>query len=296
VKMLERYLRIMEHASLMNQQNQAYLVVFESSSLVITCAKLFKYFKALLDQTTDVNESETAQGNVSNLPFKSVVTVLTAALKTLLNLSHSNVLCCGKLGDYDRFIADCVDFVTSTIPGHVQPNGRFDLLVLSIGLLINLVEPCNANRRLAIAYVTPSGERTLTAFTKVFLFHEAAAQATDDEVERVIENSQDMNERNGTGEPTTADVQETFSAALKKASKHMEESIVASHIALFLGLVLQQNEGEMDEIVSAMPDGKVTPFIAMLQKFLDFMRLTNAVGRTGEKTIGKAIEAFEHLS
>lgn len=80
------------------------------------------------------------------------------------------MLCCGKLGDYDRFIGDCVDFVTSTIPGHVQPNGRFDFLVLSIGLLINLVEPCNANRRLAIAYVTPNGERTLTAFTKVSSF------------------------------------------------------------------------------------------------------------------------------
>lgn len=39
VKMLERYLRILEHCTFMNTQNQISLVGWESSSLVFMCAK-----------------------------------------------------------------------------------------------------------------------------------------------------------------------------------------------------------------------------------------------------------------
>lgn len=49
-------------------------------------SRLFKYFKALLDKVNIEDPSDT----IMRLPIKSVITVITAVLKMLVNLSHSN--------------------------------------------------------------------------------------------------------------------------------------------------------------------------------------------------------------
>lgn len=116
------------------------------------------------------SSSPTKTGSTS-LPSKVLLDTLSSNLKVLCNLSHlngtlffftfcssyghnffilSSELCCMKLSKINGFMENCMEFVISTIPCCLHTDDRFDLTTLCLGLLVNLVEPCNLNRRAAI--------------------------------------------------------------------------------------------------------------------------------------------------
>ncbi|XP_033730654.1 wings apart-like protein homolog [Pecten maximus] len=73
----------------------------------------------------------------------------------------------------------------------------------------------------------------------------------------------------------------------------MENSIVASYVALLLGCVIQDNTMFVDNIKQYLPKGNFDDMITILKKFLGFMNLTTAIGSTGGKSIAHVIEVLE---
>lgn len=83
-----------------------------------------------------------------------------------------------------------------------------------------------------------------------------------------------------------------------KASSHMEDSMIASHLALLIGCVLQQNEvflpllsslsivssSSQDHVRlvrSLLPDDNLALMVEQLQRYLEFLRLAVSSSKGG---------------
>ena len=66
--------------------------------------------------------------------------------------------------------------------------------------------------------------------------------------------------------------------------------LVASYIALLIGVIVQHNPDYIDTIKRLLKDNSFDEIISVLQKFLSFMKMADAAsGNTGSKSIGTVI-------
>ncbi|KHN88975.1 Wings apart-like -like protein [Toxocara canis] len=250
---------------------------------------------------------------------KANITCLCRISGILTNLSHENELCSTKLGQMNSFLPLCMSTFTYLAPRFAPDNKRFDLAVLMSSLLVNLVERCNSNRRKVIELVVPvynietntiSEQPCLNALTQIFLMHESAARTVDEELDRdlILEdapNESDNEEDNSEdddgrlhrlpAELTEDEMIATVQRAMNKASAHMEDSVVASYTALLVGCLMQQNEESVAEVKAQMPNGKLTPMVEQLQRFLDFMKISN-IRSSGNRSVERIIDLLDHLN
>ena len=66
--------------------------------------------------------------------------------------------------------------------------------------------------------------------------------------------------------------------------------VVASYIALLIGVIVQHSPDYIDQIKIYLTDHSFAEIIAVLQQFLDFMKMADAAsGNTGSKSIATVI-------
>ncbi|XP_074649242.1 uncharacterized protein LOC141904544 [Tubulanus polymorphus] len=146
LKKIERCLRVLEHVTYLNSDNQMFLISYNTSVLVNCLCMLLKLCIRLLafnSINTDLESSNKPS------PVRTVLDCLMAVLKVLLNITHDNEWGSAKVGSLDGILAivlRCTQTVSESLPHDEQ----FDLLVLSLGLLINLTEHNEANRRMLV--------------------------------------------------------------------------------------------------------------------------------------------------
>ncbi|PIO68752.1 wings apart-like protein [Teladorsagia circumcincta] len=218
----------------------------------------------------------------SSLVLEALVFVLARCtdenLKTeLLNLGIlqwivGKELCCTKLGQVPGFLPLCLSSYTFLAPKFAPEDKKFDLYVMMTSLCVNLVERCNSNRRKLIETTVKvhaeNGEDTehkaLDALAILFTVHEAKARIIDEDLDKdlafeepVDEETNDTDEesrddgrldRGKLNEMNESEMLQAVQDAMSKASAHMEDSVVASYVALLIGCLLQQNEGNSKSI------------------------------------------------
>ncbi|KAL5018598.1 hypothetical protein ScPMuIL_004320 [Solemya velum] len=336
LKKVDRCLRVLENVSYTNEDNQSYLISYKSGTLIValtralrTCEDCLSVYP--LDKFSDMGKvDKESTGWV-------LYSCILAVLRVLLNLTHENAFGSTRCGQQDDLIQLILISILHT-PQFISLDHRFDMLVLGLGLLINMVEHCEVNRRRLIETNTSASYesllygqemKALQALVEVFYHRiEAAARLeeqdlgsastpdnsfnksgewkeSDSGMEWVInsavkqkpttekEEKPGPSVRESTPENGELQDEETFTKALHRAGKHMENSIVAAYLALLLGCVIQDNRDFTEEVQQYLHEKSFGEMIRILKKFLGFMNLTTGVGSSGGKSIAHVIEVLE---
>ncbi|XP_033732446.1 wings apart-like protein homolog isoform X2 [Pecten maximus] len=345
LKKIDRCLRVLENVTFVNTENQTYLISYKQGVLVRSICRALYTCEQCLPVYPLVESEKIEKDSTGYVVYSCVL----AILRVLLNLTHDNEFGSTKTGEQADFINVVLACILQT-PQHVPVDMRFDILVLSLGLMINLVEHCEVNRRRLIdtkidsPYEFEKRQKDIIpapkALVQVFCHRyeiakkmeeqdfgepttpqaspnksgewkesdsgiewvinsaKKAKEAEQAEREQRTENEdtplkEKLKQNEEDGRNANIDDEDTFTKALHRAGKHMENSIVASYVALLLGCVIQDNTMFVDNIKQYLPKGNFDDMITILKKFLGFMNLTTAIGSTGGKSIAHVIEVLE---
>uniref|UniRef100_A0A673LQV1 Wings apart-like protein homolog n=1 Tax=Sinocyclocheilus rhinocerous TaxID=307959 RepID=A0A673LQV1_9TELE len=318
----ERCLRVLESVSVHNPENQAYLIAYKESQLIVSSARALQHCEQMIQRySREVSSSSSAlpQSSHSNVG-KAVEDCMRAVIGVLLNLTHDNEWGSTKTGEQDGFIQTALDCVLK-VPRYLPQEQRFDIRVLGLGLLINLAEYSARNRHCLVememdfSYLMETESSTsLAALVQLFLEREQAAVLAEAQTDDLIsEAPKSQADQSGEWKETSGEIQwvasetnETndkkeeeeeeldLNKALQHAGKHMEDSIVASYSALLLGCLCQESPMNVKTVRENLPKGDFSIMTEMLKKFLNFMNLTCSVGTTGQKSISRVIDYLEH--
>ncbi|XP_051778802.1 wings apart-like protein homolog [Erpetoichthys calabaricus] len=332
----ERCLRVLESVTVHNPENQSYLIAYKDSQLIISSARGLWHCEEMIRRYNCAVSSFCSEDGIS-LPHcstscnvgKAVEDCMRAIIGVLLNLTHDNEWGSTKTGEQDSLIVTALNCVLR-VPQYLPQEQRFDIRVLGLGLLINLVEYSARNRHCLMEMETDSipcaGEddpkpegpvSAVTALVQLFLQRERAAVLAETETDDFIKDAPTAQlDQSGEWQETSGEIQWVASEknrntndkdkkeeeeeeldlnkALQHAGKHMEDSIVASYTALLLGCLCQGSPINVTTVRESLPNGDFSIMTEMLKKFLNFMYLTCAVGTTGQKSISRVIDYLEH--
>uniref|UniRef100_A0AAY4DNG5 Wings apart-like protein homolog n=1 Tax=Denticeps clupeoides TaxID=299321 RepID=A0AAY4DNG5_9TELE len=322
----ERCLRVLESVTVQNPENQAYLIAYKDSELIVSSAKALRHCEDMIQRySRELNVSP--GGNVS--VAKAVEDCMRAIIGLLLNLTHDNEWGSTKAGEQDELIVTALNCVLR-VPQYIPQEQRFDIRVLGLGLLINLVEYSARNRHCLVEmemdFSLCLGEKTeiksegplsaIAVLVQLFLQREHAAMLAEAETDGLISDApKGQLDQSGEWQETGGEIQWVASEnhtedkenkkeeeeeeldlnkALQHAGKHMEDSIVASYTALLLGCLCQGSPANVTTVRENLPKGDFSIMTEMLKKFLNFMNLTYDLGTTGQKPISRVIDYLEH--
>uniref|UniRef100_A0A8C5FX94 WAPL cohesin release factor a n=1 Tax=Gadus morhua TaxID=8049 RepID=A0A8C5FX94_GADMO len=334
----ERCLRVLESVTVQNPENQGYLIAYKDSQLIVSaarglrcCEDMIQRYSRALNNSSLCPGSELPHCSFSNVG-KAVEDCMRAVIGVLLNLTHDNEWGSTKTGEQDELIVTALNCVLRA-PRYIPQEQRFDVRVLGLGLLINLVEYSSRNRHILVemdyalsmvsAYICCGPGLLRNSISaqgnNLFLERERAAilaeAKTDDLISEApkpaLDQSGEWKETSGeiqwvaaetkegaeTQEPEKKKEEEEeeldLNKALQHAGKHMEDSIAASYTALLLGCLCQGSQTNATTVREHLPKGDFSIMTEMLKKFLNFMNLTCSVGTTGQKSITRVIEYLE---
>ncbi|KAH7725560.1 Protein WAPL-1 a [Aphelenchoides avenae] len=288
LKEVERCFRIFEAVVVFNKKNQAFLMAHRNGLLLHSCAKFMEYFHTAISKCTKASDIS-----------KQLLDCVCLLSRVLMNLSHENDACSTKLGQINGFFRNCVCLCTDTAQQYTDKENHFDITVAMCGLLVNLAERSSSNRAKIVSLKVPLFEpdtadrqecSALEALTKLFLRHEANARSIDEDLDNdLMLEEPDGDEDDAAAEPSADDngrlrrpveltedeIVNAVQGAMNKASAHMEDSMIASYLSLFIGCLVQTEEKYASEVKAVMPDGRMTSILEQLQRFLEFMKITN---------------------
>ncbi|XP_043110261.1 wings apart-like protein homolog [Puntigrus tetrazona] len=129
----ERCLRSLESVTVHNPENQAYLIAYKDSQLIVSSAKALRHCEEMIQRySREVNRGLCSSG--TPLPYCSNSNVEWGSTKT---------------GEQEDLISTALHCVLR-VPQYLPQERRFDIRVLGLGLLINLVEYSARNRHCLI--------------------------------------------------------------------------------------------------------------------------------------------------
>uniref|UniRef100_A0A4W6ESZ7 Wings apart-like protein homolog n=1 Tax=Lates calcarifer TaxID=8187 RepID=A0A4W6ESZ7_LATCA len=331
----ERCLRVLESVTVQNPENQGYLIAYKDSQLIVSSARALRCCEDMIQRYSRALNNSSLSSSGATLPHcsfsnvgKAVEDCMRAVIGVLLNLTHDNEWGSTKTGEQEQLIVTALNCVLR-VPRYIPQEQRFDVRVLGLGLLINLVEYSSRNRHCLVDMEynvddtcledneadKPKPCGALAALVKLFLERERAAilaeAKTDDLISEApkpaLDQSGEWQETSGeiqwvaaetndnqTDKKEEEDEELDLNKALQHAGKHMEDSIVASYTALLLGCLCQGSQINVTTVRKNLPKGDFSIMTEMLKKFLSFMNLTCAMGSTGQKSISRVIDYLEH--
>uniref|UniRef100_A0A3P9NX02 Wings apart-like protein homolog n=1 Tax=Poecilia reticulata TaxID=8081 RepID=A0A3P9NX02_POERE len=325
----ERCLRVLESVTVQNPENQGYLIAYKDSQLIVSSARALRYCEDMIQRySRALNNSSLSSSSGVTLPHcsfsnvgKAVEDCMRAVIGVLLNLTHDNEWGSTKTGEQEQLIVTALNCVLR-VPRYIPQEQRFDVRVLGLGLLINLVEYSSRNRHCLVDMEYTVDDTCLEDSlmqpadpTQLFLERERAAILAEAKTDDLIsEAPKPALDQSGEWQETSGEIQwvasETndsqpekkeeedeeldLNKALQHAGKHMEDSIVASYTALLLGCLCQGSQINVTTVRQHLPKGDFSIMTEMLKKFLSFMNLTCAMGTTGQKSISRVIDYLEH--
>ncbi|XP_061693226.1 wings apart-like protein homolog [Syngnathoides biaculeatus] len=149
----ERCLRVLESVTVQNPENQGYLIAYKDSELIVSSARALCYCEDMIQRySRALNNSSLSGESDAMLPHcsfsnvgKAVEDCMRAVIGVLLNLTHDNEWGSTKTGEQKELIVTALNCVLR-VPRFIPQEQRFDVRVLGLGLLINLVEYSSRNR------------------------------------------------------------------------------------------------------------------------------------------------------
>ncbi|XP_061601283.1 wings apart-like protein homolog [Cololabis saira] len=142
----ERCLRVLESVTVQNPENQGYLIAYKDSQLIVSSARALRYCEDMIQRYSRALNNSSLSSTDGALPHcsfsnvgKAVEDCMRAVIGVLLNLTHDNEWGSTKTGEQDQLMLTALNSVLR-VPRYIPQEQRFDVRVLGLGLLINLVE------------------------------------------------------------------------------------------------------------------------------------------------------------
>nr|XP_056705415.1 wings apart-like protein homolog [Euleptes europaea] len=228
----ERCLRVLESVTVNNPENQSYLIAYKDSQLIVSSAKALQHCEELIQRYNRAEDSiclpdskPLPHQNVTNHVGKAVEDCMRAIIGVLLNLTNDNEWGSTKTGEQDDLISTALNCVLQ-VPKFLPQEQRFDIRVLGLGLLINLVEYSARNRHCLVNMDTSCsfdsfslGEANdsldtsrqmaaVQALVQLFLEREQAAQLAESKTDELIKEAPTaQHDKSGEWQETSGEIQ-----------------------------------------------------------------------------------------
>ncbi|NWZ31621.1 WAPL protein, partial [Asarcornis scutulata] len=228
----ERCLRVLESVTVHNPENQSYLIAYKDSQLIVSSAKALQHCEELIQRYNRAEDSiclpdnkPLPHQNVTNHVGKAVEDCMRAIIGVLLNLTNDNEWGSTKTGEQDGLIGTAMNCVLQ-VPKFLPQEQRFDIRVLGLGLLINLVEYSARNRHCLVNMETScsfdsfcAGEEddslkitgqidAVQALVQLFLERERAAQLAESQTDELIKEAPTaQHDKSGEWQETSGEIQ-----------------------------------------------------------------------------------------
>lgn len=271
----ERCLRVLESVTVHNPENQSYLIAYKDSQLIISSAKALQHCEDLIQQYNRAENSiciadskPLPYQNVTNHVGKAVEDCMRAIIGVLLNLTNDNEWGSTKTGEQEGLIGTAMNCVLQ-VPKYLPQEQRFDIRVLGLGLLINLVEYSARNRHCLVnmetscsfdsSFCSGEGDHSLglagqvhavQALVQLFLERERAAQLAESKTDELIKDAPTtQHDKSGEWQETSGEIQwvstEKTDGAEEKQKKEEEDE------ELDLNKALQHAGKHMEDCIVA---------------------------------------------
>ncbi|XP_072760557.1 uncharacterized protein Wapl isoform X2 [Anoplolepis gracilipes] len=299
LRKVDRCLRVLENVTHMNEENQVYLLKYEEGVLVSTLASLYHLCgqEIPIYPTTDPSDKSSIGAVVRECLF--------AIIKVLINLTHRFNR--GSFGSKSVGaqvgVLDCSLFLLLRVPESLPEEKRFDMMMLALILLINLVEQCDDNKQLLIESKAPpssenifdSEESGVGSLIDLFYKQEELARAEEQKTDAILDGKKDSEQTETVSTTTKSQeefIEETVSKLLQKAGQHMEHTLIGAYVVLLLGYLIMDNKEYESLVRSRLPDKNFGTMVSVLQKFFNFMNITvsNEVSSCGIAATEKVIK------
>ncbi|XP_025060025.1 wings apart-like protein homolog [Alligator sinensis] len=245
----ERCLRVLESVTVHNPENQSYLIAYKDSQLIVSSAKALQHCEELIQRYNRAEDSICLPDNkplphlnVTNHVGKAVEDCMRAIIGVLLNLTNDNEWGSTKTGEQDGLIGTAMNCVLQ-VPKFLPQEQRFDIRVLGLGLLINLVEYSARNRHCLVNMETSCsfdsfclGEGdddslkitrqidAVQALVQLFLERERAAQLAESQTDELIKEAPAaQHDKSGEWQETSGEIQWVSTEKADNEEKNKKE-------------------------------------------------------------------------
>ncbi|XP_053164729.1 wings apart-like protein homolog isoform X2 [Hemicordylus capensis] len=228
----ERCLRVLESVTVHNPENQSYLIAYKDSQLIVSSAKALQHCEELIQRYNRAEDTiclpdskPLPHQNVTNHVGKAVEDCMRAIIGVLLNLTNDNEWGSTKTGEQDGLISTALNCVLQ-VPKFLPQEQRFDIRVLGLGLLINLVEYSARNRHCLVnmetscsfdsfclgeaddSFNTSGQMAAVQALVQLFLERERAAQLAESQTDELIKEAPTaQHDKSGEWQETSGEIQ-----------------------------------------------------------------------------------------
>jgi len=281
-----RVLKVLESITTENEENCQYLLKYQNGTFLDLIHKLFKFLdeEVPLNPNRDVNDKD----SVSYTLRESLFGVMRVYINIVHDYNETSIgsQMSGAKDDTFDLVLHCL-FV---MPSYLPIEKRFDVLVLTLTLLINLVEHCEQNRTILLKTLvpqtneelfSPSSERRTAAegLVQMFLEKEENAKREESKTDAILDEAPKQLKK-GEGDQKKDQkteqeaIDETVAKLLQKAGRHMEDTLIASYVTLIIGYLIKDNSDHESHIRALLPGNDFSIMTAVLKKFYNFMNLT----------------------
>ncbi|CAG2057719.1 unnamed protein product [Timema podura] len=287
LRKVDRCLKVLENVTHQNEENQVYLLSYGNGVLLDTLVRLYCQCDSEISlyPCTNPTDKESVGAVIRE--------VLLSTLKVLINLTHdfnNHSYGSALAGERTGLVDACLHLLLQ-VPNYVPEDKKFDLLVLALILLINLVESCQANRKLLFEAKAPADpeiifhqdtKTAVEALIALFYHQEDLARAEEMKTDAILDGKKEGGDSETNNAPPKSQeefIEETIAKLLQKAGRNMEHTLIGAYISLLLGYLIMDSKDYELYVRQCLPEGNFEVMGSVLQKVLNFMTLTaSAVG------------------
>uniref|UniRef100_A0AAR5Q3I4 WAPL domain-containing protein n=1 Tax=Dendroctonus ponderosae TaxID=77166 RepID=A0AAR5Q3I4_DENPD len=282
LKKVDRCLRVLENVTQNNEENQTYILKYNDGMMIDTLVNLYKLcdVEIPLYPVTDIAD-KSSKGTI-------IREALLVTLKVLINLTHhyrQQSIGSQLIGSRPGIIETSLHLLLQ-VPNYIPEQKKFELGVLVLMLLINLIQDQEANKKLLIDAKAPSKlesiysreESAVEALIVQFYEWEGCAKIAENKTNAILDGEKDEQDPGTEAQPQNKSneefIEETVAKLLQKAGTHMEYTFLASYIVMLVGFLIMENEVYQDNIRQFLRENNFTDMVELLKKFYNFMNLT----------------------
>ncbi|CAB4058217.1 unnamed protein product [Lepeophtheirus salmonis] len=294
----DRVLKVLENITSENEENCLYLLMYEEGKCFNLVHSLLKLLSTALPSYPDKNGTD--KESIGYI----LCEVLLDVIRVYVNLVHDyHTTSIGSKKGGQSDVIDIVFHCIFILPNYVPIVKSFDLSVLCLTLLINLVENCENNRKLMLLTKIPSDTPEescsgVEGLVNLFIEKESSARHEESKTDNILDGVSEDKEEENQKKSREEVIDETIAKLLQKAGRHMEDTLIASYITLIVGYTILDNKEHELTVRQLLPNGNFVLMMSILKKFYNFMNLTassTVASSRGIKATEKIIKYLQSI-
>ncbi|XP_058444427.1 protein wings apart-like [Malaya genurostris] len=272
LRKIERCLRVLENVTLLNEQNQSYILNYNNGSLVHTLARLFKLVDSeVVLYPTDERTPKDDRGVILR-------EVIPPILKIFISLTHpfdETAYGASVIGALPNVMETSLHLLLR-VGEYVPQKFIFEMNILVLLFLINLTMYTQANRKYLMVSRAPDdynstieasrnqAQMAVHALVEYFYRQDELARYAEKNTDAILDAKSKKNE----------DIEETVTKLLQKAGHHMEHTLMASYVCLLIGWIVKGSEENEVAVRAYLKDNNFVLMVNSLEKYYNFLNLT----------------------